>query len=501
MLRKWKLVATKTGTRKLSKVDPKLSDAAKHLSIPENIKTTGWPAVRDRCKSFGIRFDRWQDGLGRLMFAKGSDGVYSSAIGGVTASIPRQVGKTFFMSAVAFALCVNDESTKVLWTSHHGNTSDETFAEMQNLAKAKKVAPHVRAVRNSGDEQSINFHNGSKISVGARGRGFGRGFTKTSVIVFDEAQILTERSLDDMVPSTNSIENALVLKIGTPPKPDDPGEVFKRARRAALAGTSKNALYVEFGADDGASPNDWEQIGKANPSYVNGRTSKTAILRMRENLAEESFIREAMGVWDPDNVALQAFEFDKWQAGYLPDSKKPPTQGVRCYAVRFSVDGAYVALAAAIKPKDGPIFVEGVTRASMSDGTQWLVDWLVERSKRAAHIVIDGKYGAGYLVNALRDAGVKNKRVLITPSVPQVIEAHATFDQAVKQGNFITTSQEEVESEVLGAERRMIGKDGGFGWQPPDGGSVVLVEAMTYAFWAAATSKRDPSKAGGVTVL
>src|SRR5699024_2477429 len=101
---------------------------------------------------------------------------------------------------------------------------------------------------------------------------------------------------------------------------------------------------------------------------------------MRENLAEETFIREAMGVWDTDTVALQAFGFDKWLERYLPDSKKPTTQGVRCYAVRFSVDGAYVALAAAIKPKDGTIFVECVTRASMSDGTQWLVDWLVERS-------------------------------------------------------------------------------------------------------------------------
>src|SRR5699024_357282 len=171
---------------------------------------------------------------------------------------------------------------------------------------------------------------------------------------------------------------------------------FKRARRAALAGTSKNALYVEFGADDGASPNDWGLIGKANPSYVYGRTSKTAILRTRENLAEESFSRDAMGVWDLYDVAVQTFEFDRWHASYLTDSKKPPTQGVRCYAVRFSVDGAYVALPAAIKPKDGPIFVEGVTRASTSDGTQWLVDWLVERSKRAAHIVIDGKYGAGY---------------------------------------------------------------------------------------------------------
>jgi hypothetical protein len=308
------------------------------------------------------------------------------------------------------------------------------------------------------------------------------------VIVFDEAQILTERALDDMVPATNSIENALVIKVGTPPKPENPGEVFKRARRAALAGTAKNALYVEFGAADDAKPNDWEQIGKANPSFLNGRTSKTAILRMRENLSEESFIREAMGVWDEEHQGIKAFDFAKWQAGYLKKSQKPPVDGRRCYGVRFSIDGSSVALAAAIRPKSGPVFVEGVKIAAMADGTDWLVKWLLERHRRAAHIVIDGKYASGYLVNALRNGGVRNKRTIITPTVGQVIEAHATFDQAVKQGRFATTAQEPVETEILGAERRLIGRDGGFGWAAPDGGSVVLIEAMTYAFWAAQTT-------------
>jgi len=435
------------------------------------------------------------------MLAKNEDGIYAAAVGGITVSIPRQVGKTFTVGAIAFALCVNTAGTTVLWTAHSGRTSAETFQAMMGMAKKPKIAPHVKEIRKTNGEEAVIFTNGSRILFGAREHGFGRGFTDVSVVVFDEAQILTEKALDDMVPATNSIENALVIKIGTPPKPENPSEVFKRARRQALAGTADDALYLELGAAEGSKPDDWEQIAKANPSYAIGRTSRTAILRMRKNLSEESFIREAMGIWDEDEAALKAFTAEQWTRNYISKGKVP-RNGRRVFAVRFSIDGAAVALAQAVRPNDGgPVYVEGVQLASMGEGTKWLVDWLLKRHKRAAQIVIDGKFGASYLVNALRDGGVTNKKVIITPTTQQVIEAHSTFDRMVKAGEISTIQQDQVEAEALGAERRAIGKDGGFGWAPPDDGSVVLLEAVTYAAWGAKITKRDTETAGRVIQL
>ncbi|MUP49193.1 terminase, partial [Veillonellaceae bacterium M2-8] len=81
----------------------------------------------------------------------------------------------------------------------------------------------VASVRATNGQQAIEFTNGSRILFGARESGFGRGFAMVDVIVFDEAQILTENALSDMVPATNAAPNGLVLMMGTPPRPKDPG--------------------------------------------------------------------------------------------------------------------------------------------------------------------------------------------------------------------------------------------------------------------------------------
>ena len=60
--------------------EPRLSDIAKHLILPEGITSTGWPRVRDRCKFFSLGFDRWQDGLGRGILAKRDSGLYAAGI-------------------------------------------------------------------------------------------------------------------------------------------------------------------------------------------------------------------------------------------------------------------------------------------------------------------------------------------------------------------------------------------------------------------------------------
>ena len=73
----------------------RLSDLARHVVLPSGVTTTGWPAVRDQLRAFGVTFDEWQDGAGRAILAKREDGIYAATVGGIVLSIPRQVAKTF----------------------------------------------------------------------------------------------------------------------------------------------------------------------------------------------------------------------------------------------------------------------------------------------------------------------------------------------------------------------------------------------------------------------
>lgn len=473
----------------------KLSEVARHVILPEGIVSTGWPQVAAMLKRMRYPMDKWQVGLGTAMLGKRSDGKYAAGIGGVVASIPRQVGKTYAIAGIIFALCAANQETLVLWTAHRSRTHNETFKAMQGIARRKEISPYIAHIRRGAGNEAIEFTNRSAILFGARENGFGRGFAQVDVLIFDEAQILTERSMDDMVPATNAAPNGLVVMIGTPPRPIDPGEVFTSRRQDALEG-DKDTLYIEFSADENANVDSRAQWAKANPSYPH-RTSETSMLRMRKLLgSDESFKREGLGVWDKTQVVKKAFLPEEWNQRI----GEAPEEGKDVFGVRFSADGAEIALAAARKPPEGPIFVEALRAEPFSAGTGWLVDFLVERKRTAAQFVIDGKSGVGYLIQALKDAGVKNKLLIITPSIDQVITAHSMFDRGVAEGGIAHSGQEELTQQALSASRRPIGKAGGFGWQAPEGGSVTVLEAATLAYWGAKTTRRRPGRRQVISV-
>lgn len=472
---------------------PKLSDVARHLVLPEGIVSTGFPAVARQLESLDLPLDPWQRGLQTVILGKRESGLYAAGIGGVVISIPRQVGKTYTIGALVFALALANPGLLVIWTAHRTRTHNETFTSMAGMAERPSVRPFVANVRRANGEQEIEFANGSRILFGAREQGFGRGFAQVDVLIFDEAQILTEKAMEDMVPATNAAPNGLVIMMGTPPRPNDPGEVFAARREAALEDSDTDTLYVELSADRHGDPNDRAQWRKANPSFPQ-RTTEAAILRMRKLLGSvESFLREGLGVWDEKRAGRKAFRSGLWKSR----EAHPPSDGVKVFGVRFTADGSHVGLAGALKPDEGPIHVEAIRQAPMSDGTQWLVDFLEERKGDVAQIVIDGKSGVGYLVNALRDAGV-GKRLILTPSTDQVITAHSLLDRGITEGSITHSGQTELSEQAEAAIRRKIGTGGGFGWDTEiEGLTVAMLEAVTMAHYGAKTTKRKPGRRQG----
>jgi hypothetical protein len=454
---------TRTGTRKLSEV-------AKYLVVPTDITSTGWPAVRRTCtEKLGITFDDWQDGAGRVMLAKRADGNLAAMIDGVGMSLPRQVGKTYLVGAMVFALCVNMPGLLVIWSAHHARTHGETFLAMQGFAGRQKVAPHVEQVfKGSGDEE-IRFHNGSRILFGARERGFGRGIPGVDILIFDEAQILSDRALSNMLATLNTSRFGLQLYIGTPPKPDDMSEAFTRMRTEALEGRLTDGAWIEFGADAGAQVDDRTQWRKANPSHPK-RTPVQSVLRLKRKLTPPDFLREGMGVWSEITKQLSVVPADIWATREAED---PPTEDAPPAAIAVDRwhDGT-TAVAGAWR-QDGRVHVE-LLALDVADTAQ-SVDWIAERTGRRIPLLIAADSPAAGMAADLLAKKVKVKLI----STPEFARACKAFLDEAIEGPMTHAGQEQLDDALAGATKLPFGKAGAWVWdrRSPENDISSLVAA------------------------
>jgi phage terminase large subunit-like protein len=363
---------------------------------------TSWPSVRDTCARLGWGFDPWQDGAGRLILSLREDGQYAADT--IVLSIPRQVGKTYLIAAIIFALCLLRPGLTVIWTAHRKTTAAETFAQFDGMAQRPKVAPHVRQVlRGKGDEK-ILFGNGSRILFGARESGFGRGMTDVDVLVWDEGQILGEGTLEDMAAAQNVAKNPLTFVMGTPPRPKDAGEFFTLMRREALDGESEGTLYVEFSADRGCDPMDRKQWAIANPSFP-GRTTERAMLRLRKKLkSDDSWRREALGVWDDtaaDDVPLTVAQ---WQTRRVDSA--PASWPLVAVGLDMSPKTGRLWTSVAARSPEG-VHVELLPANLLDLGADEAVAWLWKRCGRRLPVVMWGDSGATVLEAKLLARGMK----------------------------------------------------------------------------------------------
>lgn len=479
-----------------------LSEVARHLVIPSGIVDTLWFDVEERCREFGDEFDAWQDGLGQIALGLREDGLFAATVGGITLSIPRQVAKTFIVTRIVVALCTLFPNVTVVWTAHRTRTATNTFQKMKAFVLRPGARGYLRpgsnqgtAIRDANGEQEIPFANGSRILFGAREQGFGRGFDEVDIEVFDEAQILTDRALEDMVAATNQSRfehGALLFFMGTPPRPVDPGEVFRLRRQEALSGEADDAVYVETSADSDADPDDRDEWVKANPSFPH-RTPLRSMLRLRKNLpGVDSWRREALGIWDDGPSRAQpVVGATAWHGRAV---EVAPGDGTVAYGVKFAPDGLTVALSVAVRPPTGPVHVEAVSHRPLIDGTRWLIDWLVERKGVAAQIAVDGKSGAGALAEALVKERVPRHKVK-RPTTDDVTSAHAAFLLAVMEDRVTHGGDEVLDKSMTSATRRPIGRLGGWGFGPgPAGEDPTLAESAVLAHWAATTAPKRTGK-------
>jgi hypothetical protein len=470
----------------------RLTDLAKHLIKPDSAVSTGWPRVRDTCNNLGWAFDEWQDDLGRLILAKDATGMYAASI--CAMSLPRQVGKTYLVGCIAFAVCLTSPGTTVIWTAHRGRTATETFRAMKAKAKLPELAAFIdqRAkgggIRSSNGEQEIEFLNGSRILFGAREAGFGVGFANVGMLVVDEIQRATTKAMDDLLPTTNAAENPIVLCMGTPPRPTDDGEVFTMLRQEATTGESGDVLYVELGARSRFPLSDdvqfWEQLRLVNPSFPH-RVGERAILRNKKGLTDDSVYREVFGLWDA--IAKQFSPINGAMWAESKDVGPSDTVAPDSLAVDMSHDRA-ISIGACWLEHDSA-HVEEVW-AGVDDVAA--IEWIVDRAGRRMPVVIDSVSPAASMIPALKLRGVN----VHSGTSGDMAKACGLVVSDVEAGRLTHADQESVNDAREGARKRAIGTAGGWGYDRKDPSvNVAPLVAVTLARLGASMTKKRPTGA------
>lgn len=469
---------------------PRLSEYAQKFTYPAGITKTVWPRIEAKGLEIGLGFDWWQSQLGQVCVGYNDDGRYVATVGGIGLSIPRQVGKTYFVLALLVIMCILFPGLQVVWTAHHLRTSTKTFTHLRGICRRKKVAPHIKALRSANGEQQAEFSNGSMIMFGSRARGFGRGFDEVDVEVFDEAQILDTKSLEDMIAATNQARHehgALLFFMGTPPRPGDVSEAFSQRRVEALAGHAKDAIWLEIGADPKSDPDDRSQWPLMNPSHPK-RTPTESMERLRKNLGDEdSWNREGRGIWDP-SVSNFIIDPQSWATVAEENSRAEDRFAL---AVDVSPDRRISSVAFAGQRADGAWHVE---LDEQRNGTGWLVQYLVERCERnpIRTVVIDGASPANSIVDDLKQAGIN----VSTTTAREMAGACGQFYDGVMDAWLHHIDQPQLNLALSVARKRSLGD--AWAWNRKNAASdITPIVAATLALWgaqsSAVTQPRQPS--------
>ncbi|MBR1689389.1 MAG: hypothetical protein IJ713_01285 [Oscillibacter sp.] len=443
-------------------------------------------------EAYGYALDPWQRTVIDCWLGRDADR-YSMTSGGL--SVPRQNGKNVILEAREFyGMVISGE--KILHTAHQVRTSKKSFRRLVQLFTNKhhpEITELVRQIRFTNGEESIELANGGSIEFSARSRQAARGFDGISVVVYDEAQELTDDQMEAIMAtlSASATGTRQIIYTGTPPYPGCPGDVFRRRRDISLTSPGAHDAWHEWSvtADslDAIHVEDTTLWYNTNPA-LGIRLAEEFTGEELRTLSADGFARERLGWWAPalSNKIDAAIPAKVWD-DCVSDARKP--EGKTAYAVKFSADGSEVVLCGAICPPEGKARITLIDRKPTGHGTRWLAEWLNERYASASCVVLDGRNGVDVLAERLSDVW-KAKGSVIRPSARDVVAAVSTLTNELNEQTVTWYRLQEAlrESAVTSIKRPLSG-----GWAF-GGENPTPIECCALALWGARTSKRDPSR-------
>ena len=361
------------------------------------------------------------------------------------------------------------------------------------LARYPELNAMVSRYTTSANQMVLDLKNGAHIEFRTRGSNsdMGRGGT-FDLVVIDEAQSYTDAQDAALSPLNSAAPHGSpqTILMGTVP---DPTAAYKGEKFSTIRSGLHNEPY------DGACIHEWSvrEVGdvtdvarwyEANPN-LGYELLESALLKDSRTMNKDTFAREHLGWWPETTAASAPISTRDWDAC---KNEHPQRGGIVCYAVKFSPDGSVGTLAACHRG-DGSPFVYVVDSRSLSHGIGWFVEKLSGLAGDAAQIVIDGQSNAQALTERLLSAGVSS-RCIVRPRTADVVAACSGIANAVRERQVTHYGQPALDVSATQSRRRRIGSNGGWGFASTDTADATLIESCALAYWAAMTTKRDPSR-------
>lgn len=389
--------------------------------------------------------DPWQERVLQAAMGERSDGSWAARRVGL--SVPRQNGKSELILARALAGAILFEERLIIISAHQQDTARQIFnrfLELRELSPA--LAKRVTKVMEAFNREFIKFSTGSEIQFKARSGPGGRGFS-ADCLLLDEAQILDMRRWVSINSTMSARANPQIWLTGTPPTPEDNGEVFESVRAAAKAGKSGTLAWLEWGATIDDDPGAPETLSKANPAW-HSRINHEVVQGEFETYPPERFALDRLGIWQDDLGGSAIFPGWKALASAEPWS---PTK----LAVAGDIDGTVLTLGASDGTTVGlvaPAEFSDLVKVPRHREREFVIAVARISAEQGCPVALQERGPAWALREPLEEAGVQ----VIPVSFEEFVEACSDFDIAARADELRHSDDPDLNADTTRATWRTV---------------------------------------------